>query len=122
MTPAPETAKASNTVKGTHNKLDISSIRWMELYNQQDGKEVLLTDLIGSRVGASFAIIRCINTKDICAIENWKCGIFRKIMKETWEVLDENERDKVDDDLELSGDDGLGNNWGLYFKARVKSL
>jgi hypothetical protein len=56
LTPAP--AKASNAVKGTINKLDISSIRWMELHNQQNGKEVLLTDLIGLRLGASFAIIR----------------------------------------------------------------
>jgi hypothetical protein len=41
----------------------------------------------------------------------------RKILKETWEVLDMNERDKVDKDLELKGDEGLNNNWGLYFKS-----
>ena len=85
----------------------------MELQNERKGKDILLTDLVKARIGSSFAIIRCINTKDICDIGNWKCCILRKIMKETWEVLDMNERDKVDEDLDLKGDEGLNNNWGL---------
>ena len=28
-----------------------------------------------------------------------------------------NERDNVDEDLDLKGDEGLNNNWGLYFKT-----
>jgi hypothetical protein len=73
----------------------------MELQNARKGKEILLTELVNSRIGSSFAIIRCINTKDICDNGNWKCCILRKILKETWEVLDMNKRDKVDEDLEL---------------------
>ena len=99
------------------NELDILSIRWMELQNARKGKEILLTELVNAQIGSSFAIIRCINTKDICDNGNWKCCILRKILKETWEVLDMNERDKVDEDLELKGDEGLNNNWGLYFKT-----
>ena len=103
--------------KGKADELDISPIRWMELLKERNGQDVRLTDLVKSRIGSSFPIIRCINTKDICAVENWKGCILRKIMKETWEVLDMNERDKVDEDLELNGDDGLNNNWGMYFKT-----
>ncbi len=33
-----------------------------------------------------------------------------------WEVLDVHQNEKVEDDLELEGDDGLKNTWGLYYK------
>ena len=68
--------KATSPAPAKSDKLDVSSIRWMELHNERNGKDGILTDLVKSWIGSSFAIIRCINTKDICAIENWKCGIF----------------------------------------------
>jgi hypothetical protein len=40
-----------------------------------------------------------------------------KDYEENWEVLDMNERDKVDEDLDLEGDEGLRNIWGIYFKT-----
>jgi hypothetical protein len=112
----------AETSKGKADKLDISSIRWMELHNEHNGKAVILTDLVKSRIGSSFPIIRCINTKDITAIGNWKCCILRKIMKETWEVLDMNERDNVDKDLDLEGDEGLIIIGGYTSKPQVMSM
>ena len=76
----------------------------MELHKQLNGKDVSLMDLIKLWVGLSFPIICCINTKDICTDKNWKSCILRKIMKETWEVLDMHERDKLVN-LDLMGDE-----------------
>jgi hypothetical protein len=39
-----------------------------------------------------------------------------KVRKETWEVLNVHQTEKVEDDLDLEGDDGLKNTWGLYYR------
>jgi hypothetical protein len=36
----------------------------------------------------------------------------KKVRKETWEVLDVHQNEKVEDNLDLEGDDGLKNTWG----------
>ena len=88
----------------------------MELYNEHDGNKVILAELEKSRIRASYPIICCINTKDLNNISNWQPNILRKIRKETFEVLNMHERDKVGDDLDMNGDDGLTINWGMYLK------
>jgi hypothetical protein len=69
-----------------------------------------------ARIGSVFPIICCISNKDITALENWESCILKKVWKEMWEVLDVHQNEKVEDDLELEGDDGLKNTWGLYYK------
>ncbi len=49
-------------------------------------------------------------------MENWESCILKKVRKETWEVLNVHQNEKMEDDLELEGDDGLKNTWGLYYK------
>ncbi len=39
-----------------------------------------------------------------------------KVRKETREVLNVHQTEKVEDDLDLEGDEGLKNTWGLYHK------
>jgi len=106
-----------DAVKGDLAELDIAAIRWMELHRELDGNGLPLMAIAKSRIGTSFAVIRCINTKDVNDVSNWQPAILKKVMKETWEILDMHERDKVSEDLELDGDDGLKNNWGMYLKS-----
>ena len=110
-------ASPPNAVKGDLAELDIAAIRWMELHRELDGNEVTLVEVVKSRIGTSFAVICCINTKDVNDVSNWQPAILKKVMKETWEILDMHKRDKVSEDLELDGDDGLTNNWGMYLKS-----
>jgi hypothetical protein len=49
-------------------------------------------------------------------MENWESCNLKKVQKQTWEVLNVHQNEKVEDDLELEGDDGLKNTWGLYYK------
>ena len=69
-----------------------------------------------ARIRSVFPIVRCINNKDINDAANWEPCILVKVRKETWEVLNVHQTDKVEDDLDLEGDDGLNNTWGLYYK------
>jgi hypothetical protein len=56
------------------------------------------------------------NNKDIHDDANWAPCILRKLRKEQlFEILDTNEADKVGDDLEWNSDDGLANDWGMYY-------
>ncbi len=41
---------------------------------------------------------------------------FEDVQKELWEVLNVHQNEKVEDDLDLDGDDGFKNTWGLYYK------
>ena len=97
---------------------DISSICWMQLLAERDPQEpVDLKELKSARIGSVFPIIRCINNKDITNTENWASCILKRVRKETWEVLNVHQNEKVEDDLDLIGDDGLKNTWGLYYKG-----
>jgi hypothetical protein len=40
----------------------------------------------------------------------------KKVCKESYEVLNIQKTDKVEDDLDWGGGDGLNNNWTLYYK------
>jgi hypothetical protein len=42
--------------------------------------------------------------------------ILRKVHKEQYKVLDWHETDKVDEDLDWGGDDGLSSSWSMYYK------
>jgi len=46
----------------------------------------------------------------------------RKVRSEQYELLDLNEHDKVDEDLDWKGDDGLANSWPLYYKYPHKGF
>jgi ribosomal protein S17 len=90
----------------------------MQLLAERDPQEpVDLKELKSARFGSVFPIIRCINNKDITNTENWASCILKKVRKETWEVLNVHQNEKVEDDLDLVGDDGLNNTWGLYYKG-----
>jgi hypothetical protein len=58
-----------------------------------------------------FQIIYCTNNKDILDDSNWAPCILRKVCKEQYKVLDWHEMDKVDEDLDWEGDDGLSALW-----------
>jgi hypothetical protein len=95
----------------------LSSVHWMQLILECDPqKPVTLTELKKAQIGSVFQIVCCINNKDITSPENWESCILRKVQKETWEVLNVHQNAKVEDDLDLEGDDGLKNTWGLYYK------
>ena len=107
--------------KGTTGKscdMDLSSVCWMQLINERDPtqKPVTLPELKKARIGSVFPIVRCINNKDITDPENWESCILKKVQKELWEVLNVHQNEKVEDDLDYDGDDGLKNTWGLYYK------
>jgi hypothetical protein len=63
-----------------------------------------------------FPIIYCTNNKDIFDDSNWAPCILRKVCKEQYKVLDRHEMDKVDEDLDWGGDDGLSSLWSMYYK------
>jgi hypothetical protein len=91
------------------------NIRWMETLRENfHFPEISLKHIISGRLGTLFPIICCINNKDISNEDNWKACILKKIRKDQFELLDQHERDKVDEDIELEGDDGLRNSWTLY--------
>jgi len=97
----------AKTKKGKAYDDDISSIRWMQLLAERDPQEpVDLKELKSARIGSVFPIIRCINNKDITNTENWAACILKKVRKETWEVLNVHQNEKVEDDLDLVGDVG----------------
>ena len=79
-------------------------------------KPVTLTELKKEQIGSVFSIVCCINNKNITSPENWESCILKKVQKDTWEVLNVHQNEKVEDDLDFKGDDGLKNTWGLYYK------
>ena len=97
--------------------IDVNSVIWMQLIAEHDPqKPVDLSELKSARISSVFPIVRCINNKGINNVENWEPCILVKVRTETWEVLNVHQTDKVEDDLDLEGDDGLNNTWGLYYK------
>jgi hypothetical protein len=89
----------------------------MQLIAERDPlKPVDLSELKSARIRSVFPIVRCINNKDITNVANWEPCILVKVRKETWEVLNVHQTEKVEDDLDLEGDDGLKNTWGLYYR------
>ena len=67
-------------------------------------------------INSVFPIIYNINNKDILDIANWAPCILRKVHKQQFEILDRNEQDKVDEDLDWDGNDGLLSSWEMYYK------
>jgi hypothetical protein len=68
------------------------------------------------RVNSIFPIIYFTNSKDISDKLIWAPCFLRKIQKEQYEVLDMHKRDKVDEDKDLGGDEGLLASWTMYHK------
>jgi hypothetical protein len=89
--------------------------RWMELINNRKDP-VTMEELIQAQLKTLFPIIRCIYNKDITNPESWQPRILNKVHKESYKVLNIDKTDKVEDDLDWGGDDGLKNNWTLYYK------
>jgi hypothetical protein len=98
--------------------IDVNSVIWMQLIAERDPQKpvVDLSELNSARIRSVFPTVRCINNKDINDAANWEPCILVKVRTETWEVLNVHQIDKVEDDLDLEGDDGLNNTWGLYYK------
>jgi hypothetical protein len=90
-------------------------ICWLELIDQRSCP-VKLQEILHSRVNSIFLIIYCTNSKDISDESNWAPCILRKIQKEQYEVLDMHKRDKVDEDLDWGGNEGLLASWTMYHK------
>ena len=108
----------STQMKGKTCGIDVNSIIWMQLIAERDHQKpvVDLSELITAKIRSVFPIVRCINNKDINDAANWEPCILKKVRTETWEVLNVHQTDKVEDDLDLEGDDGLNNTWALYYK------
>jgi len=107
----------TTTTKSKTCDIDANSVIWMQLIAERDPqKPVDLSELKSARIHSVFPIVRCINNKDINNAANWEPCILVKVRTETWEVLNVHQTDKVEDDLDLKGDDGLNNTWGLYYK------
>jgi hypothetical protein len=95
---------------------------WLELINDCN-KPVALVEITHARVGTVLPIIiYCTNNKDITDNANWAPCILRKVRKEQFEILDTNEVDKIGEDLDWNGDDGLANDWGMYYKYPVQAF
>jgi hypothetical protein len=69
-----------------------------------------------AKIGEFFFIICFINSKDIRNPANFAACILRKVRLGLFEVVDTNSTDKVEEDLEWDGDDGLRHNWNMYYK------
>ena len=89
--------------------------RWLELIDERE-EAVDISEISNARVNKVFPIIYCTNNKDITDDSNWAPCILRKVRKEQYEILDTNEDIKVGEDLDWNGDDGLTNDWGMYYK------
>ncbi len=95
--------------------LDDVSNHWIELI--KDCKiPVVKVEMQKAKIGEFFPIIRCINSKDIRNTANFAACILRKVQLGLFEVLDTNSTNKVEEDLEWDGDDGLRGNWSMYYK------
>jgi len=107
----------TSPTKGKTCDIDVTKVIWMQLIAERDPlKPVDLSELKSARIRSVFPIVRCINNKDITNVANWEPCILVKVRKETWEVLNVHQTEKVEDDLDLEGDDGLKNTWGLYYR------
>jgi len=95
--------------------------RWLELIDERN-EPVAVAEITRARVGTVLPIIYCTNNKDITDDANWAPCILRKIRKEQFEILDTNEVDKIWADLDWNGDDGLANDWGMYYKYPVQGF
>ncbi len=96
---------------------------WKDLL--EGSRDTALSQLAVARIGTCFAIMRCINNSDIMNPSNFEPAILQKVGKHTFEVLDIHQQDKVEDDLEMNGneegDNGLRNTFGLYYKSPTDS-
>jgi len=104
--PSPGTAKSEG---------DNIDIRWVELIKSRD---IILDidEISNARINSVFPIIYCTNNKDINDMANWASCILRKVRKDQYEVLDEHERHKLEDDIDWGGDEGLHASWLVYYK------
>jgi hypothetical protein len=96
--------------------------RWLELIEERGDNRLQLEEIVRARVNTVFPIIYCTNNKDIHDIANWAPCIMRKVRSEQYELLALNEHDKVDEDLDWKGDDGLSTSWSLYYKYPHKEF
>jgi hypothetical protein len=95
--------------------LDEVSNHWIELI--RDRKiPVVKVEIQKAKIGEFSPIMRCINSKDIRNPANFAACILRKVQLGLFEVLDTNSTNKVEEDLEWDGDDGLRGNWNMYYK------
>jgi hypothetical protein len=101
--------------KGGNDATMRPTVRWLELINERDGP-ITLDKMRRASINSVFTIIYNTNNKDILDIANWVPCILRKVCKEQFEILDRNEEDKLDEDLDWDGDDGLLASWNMYYK------
>jgi hypothetical protein len=92
------------------------------MIEERGDNHVELEEIARARINTVFPIIYCTNNKDILDIANWAPCIMRKVSSEQYELLAINEHDKVDEDIEWKGDDGLSASWTLYHKYPDKEF
>ena len=86
--------------------------QWTELIKDQK-ISIGTMEMRNAKIGAFFPILCCINNKDVLDPNIFKPCILRKVESSLFEVLDTNLSDKVEEDLEWDGDDGLHGNWNI---------
>ncbi len=122
MSPSAMSPSLVETPPGQKTVQDVeTSTRWMELINNHEDP-VTMEELIQAQLKTLFPIIRCINNNNITNPENWQPCILKKVCKKSYEVLNIDETDKVEDNLDWGGDDGLKNNWVLYYKYPEQNI
>ena len=95
---------------------------WLELYDERDGVVFDLDDIKKAWVHVRFPIAYCINNKDVTDEANFILCILHKVRKEQYELFNSNDDYKIDDDLDLGGDEGLSNLWTTYVKYPSKTF
>jgi hypothetical protein len=98
--------------KTTNDNTICPYVHWLELINERDNP-IDLDKLRQALINSVFPIIYNTNNKDILDIANWAPCILRKVHKEQYEILDQNEQDKLDKDLDWEGDDCLSALWDV---------
>jgi translation initiation factor IF-1 len=59
--------------------------------------------------------VYCADDRDFNDRTKWRRAILRRVRKEMWEVFDEYQQDVIEE-ITMSGDNGLLEGWGLYYK------
>ena len=70
---------------------------WLDMIKEcEDHLE--LEEIARARINTVFPIIYCTNNKDINDIKNWAPCILRKVRSEQYEMLNQNEHDKLEEE------------------------
>ena len=103
-------------VMGRHEpdeELELDSFEWKKEVESRGTFDI--TDLLAEPINRMFPCVACNDQKKIQDKSTWVPAFLRRSSATTWDVLNVDFHYMVHD-LELEGDDGLKNLWGLYYK------